>query len=105
MHEFDGNFTEAHLIRHTQINITCTKDNRFFDFVMLVNTNIASLGVDQILFDKCRCFGGMSLVYHLRRRKRQITVRKKMIKEKLGTVRLLAIRFAKNYNISGNYKC
>ena len=46
LHEINENFKESYVIRHTQINITCTKDCRCFDFVMLVNKNITSLHVE-----------------------------------------------------------
>ena len=46
LHEINGNFKEAYLIRHREIKITCTKGYRCFDFVMLVNNDIASLRVE-----------------------------------------------------------
>ena len=50
LHEINENFKEAYSIRHTQINITCTKDYRSFDFVMLFNKNIDSLRVEHPVF-------------------------------------------------------
>jgi hypothetical protein len=41
--DINGNFKEANLIRHREIKIRCKKEYRWFDFVMLVNKNIASL--------------------------------------------------------------
>ena len=45
LHEINENFKEAYLIRHREIKITCKKGYRCFDFVVLVNKNIASLRV------------------------------------------------------------
>jgi hypothetical protein len=49
-HEINGNFKEANLIRHRKVKITCIKDYRWFDFVMLVNKNIAFLRVEHPVF-------------------------------------------------------
>ena len=46
LHEINGNFKEAYLIRHREIKITCTKDYRCFDIVMLVIENIPPLCVE-----------------------------------------------------------
>jgi len=50
LHEINENFKETYLIRHREIKITCTKDYTWFDIVMLVNKNIASLHVEQPVF-------------------------------------------------------
>jgi hypothetical protein len=47
LYEINGNFKEAYFIRHREIKITCKKEYGSFDFVMLVNKNIASLRVKQ----------------------------------------------------------
>jgi len=49
-HEINGNFKEAYSVRHWEIKITWTKVYICFDFVMLVNKNIASLRVEHPVF-------------------------------------------------------
>jgi len=44
--EINGNFKEAYLIRHREINITCTKGYIGLDFVILVKKYIIFLRVE-----------------------------------------------------------
>jgi hypothetical protein len=53
LHEINGNFKAAYITRHTQINITRTKDYRCFDFVMLVNKNINCQTVLHVKLSQC----------------------------------------------------
>ena len=50
VHEINGNFKEANLIQHREINIKCTKACRCFGFVMLFNKNISSLRLKRPVF-------------------------------------------------------
>jgi len=50
LREINENFKQAYLIRHREFKITCTKDYRCFDFVVLLNKNIASLHVEHSFY-------------------------------------------------------
>jgi len=50
LHEINGNFKEAYLIRQREFKITCKKDYWCFGFVMLVNKDITSLRVEHPVF-------------------------------------------------------
>jgi hypothetical protein len=50
LYEINGNCKGAYLIRQTEIKITCTKDYRWFEYVVLVNKFIASLRVKEPVF-------------------------------------------------------